>query len=57
VTLERLDLLAVLQCLEMLHEAPRRARAARSEWADRVAEALERTTQPSVVMGRLRDAN
>jgi aminoglycoside phosphotransferase (APT) family kinase protein len=57
VTLERLDLLAVLQCLEMLHEAPRRARAARSEWADRVAEALERTTQPSVVMGRPRDAN
>jgi aminoglycoside phosphotransferase (APT) family kinase protein len=44
-TLERLDLLAVLQCLEMLHETPRRARAARSEWAERVAEALERTAQ------------
>jgi aminoglycoside phosphotransferase (APT) family kinase protein len=50
VLLERLDLLAVLQCLEMLHETPRSARAARSEWVERVVEALERSApQPFAV--------
>ncbi len=44
-TLERLDMLAVLQCLEVLHETPHRARAARSEWAARVVEGLERSAQ------------
>jgi aminoglycoside phosphotransferase (APT) family kinase protein len=40
-TARRLDLLAALQCLEMLHGARRRPPAARREWAARVLSVLD----------------
>ena len=40
-TARRLDLLAALQCLEMLHRARRRPPAARREWAARVLSVLD----------------
>ena len=40
-TARRLDLLAALQCLEMLHRARRRPPAARGEWAARVLSVLD----------------
>ena len=40
-TAKRLDLLAALQCLEMLHRARRRPPAARREWAARLLSVLD----------------